>query len=58
MHISINDVISTISDLTDTYGKRKNTLLEIYGVISARRFWNRVSYNLTHFVRCYNNHDL
>jgi hypothetical protein len=43
----INDIISTISGSTGSYGKWMNTLLEIYdGVIFARKFWKGVAFNL------------
>ncbi|HYZ49306.1 MAG TPA: hypothetical protein VE593_00355 [Nitrososphaeraceae archaeon] len=43
----INDIISTISDSTGSYGKWMSTLLELYdGVIFARKFWKGVAFNL------------
>jgi MEDS: MEthanogen/methylotroph, DcmR Sensory domain len=43
----INDIISTISDSTGSYGKWMSTLLELYdGAIFARRFWKGVAFNL------------
>jgi hypothetical protein len=43
----INDIISTISDSTGSYGKWMSTLLELYdGAIFARKFWKGVAFNL------------